>query len=548
MSALPDFTRLPYEPSDAPAAEPREPWMTAEGIEVTSHYTAADLDGLEALDTYPGLPPFVRGPYPTMYVNQPWTIRQYAGFSTAEESNAFYRRNLAGGQKGLSVAFDLATHPRLRFRPPARLRRRRPRGRGDRLDPRHADVVRRHPARPGLRLDDDERRGAAGAGALHRRRGGAGSASGQACWHDPERHPQRIHGAQHLHLPARGLDAHRFRHLRPHRAAHAEVQLDLDFRLPHAGGRRDGRPRARLHPRRRPRIYPRRARRRPRYRRLRAAAIVLLGDRHELLHGGRQDARRAPHLVRPRQAVLAEEREVARTAHALPDVGLVAHRAGRLEQRRAHADRGDGGHRRPHAVAAHERARRGAGAADRRVRPHRPQHADLPAAGERHLADHRSVGRLVLRRAPHARSGGAGARAYGGDRGARRHGEGDRGRAAEAAHRGDGDADAGAHRRRHAGGDRRQPLPAARRQRPRAAQDRRAGRARAADRQARKAARGARQGRADGGARRAARGRERRRQFARAGDRRGPRQGDGRRDFLRAGGRVRPPCGEAPRW
>ena len=73
-------------------------------------YTAADLDGLDFLATYPGLPPYLRGPYPTMYVNQPWTIRQYAGFSTAEESNAFYRRNLAAGQKGLSVAFDLPTH------------------------------------------------------------------------------------------------------------------------------------------------------------------------------------------------------------------------------------------------------------------------------------------------------------------------------------------------------------------------------------------------------------------------------------------------------
>ena len=85
-------------------------WVTPEGIDVKPLYTAADLDGLDFLHTYPGLPPYLRGPYPTMYVNQPWTIRQYAGFSTAEESNAFYRRNLAAGQKGLSVAFDLPTH------------------------------------------------------------------------------------------------------------------------------------------------------------------------------------------------------------------------------------------------------------------------------------------------------------------------------------------------------------------------------------------------------------------------------------------------------
>ncbi|MBX5486635.1 MAG: methylmalonyl-CoA mutase [Mycolicibacterium hassiacum] len=89
-------------------------WSTPEGIDVKPVYIGADRDAVaEAgypLHSFPGLPPFVRGPYPTMYVNQPWTIRQYAGFSTAAESNAFYRRNLAAGQKGLSVAFDLATH------------------------------------------------------------------------------------------------------------------------------------------------------------------------------------------------------------------------------------------------------------------------------------------------------------------------------------------------------------------------------------------------------------------------------------------------------
>jgi methylmalonyl-CoA mutase len=88
----------------------RQPWMTLEGIEVKPLYTAADLEGLEHLDYAAGLPPYLRGPYSTMYAMHPWTIRQYAGFSTAEDSNAFYRRNLAAGQKGLSVAFDLATH------------------------------------------------------------------------------------------------------------------------------------------------------------------------------------------------------------------------------------------------------------------------------------------------------------------------------------------------------------------------------------------------------------------------------------------------------
>jgi methylmalonyl-CoA mutase len=94
--------------ASAPASG--QPWLSPEGIEVLASYGPEHLEGLDALDTWPGLSPFLRGPYPTMYTTQPWTIRQYAGFSTAEESNAFYRRNLAAGQKGLSVAFDLATH------------------------------------------------------------------------------------------------------------------------------------------------------------------------------------------------------------------------------------------------------------------------------------------------------------------------------------------------------------------------------------------------------------------------------------------------------
>ena len=89
---------------------PRALWLTPEGIDVKPLYGPDDARGLDFLDGFPGIPPYVRGPYPTMYVTQPWTIRQYAGFSTAEHSNAFYRRNLAAGQKGLSIAFDLATH------------------------------------------------------------------------------------------------------------------------------------------------------------------------------------------------------------------------------------------------------------------------------------------------------------------------------------------------------------------------------------------------------------------------------------------------------
>ncbi len=123
MSTFPDFSTLSFDDASrgagsADAATWRElagsaadeVFQTPEGIPVKPLYTADDVAGLTHLEGMPGIAPFVRGPYPTMYVQQPWTIRQYAGFSTAEQSNAFYRRNLAAGQKGLSIAFDLATH------------------------------------------------------------------------------------------------------------------------------------------------------------------------------------------------------------------------------------------------------------------------------------------------------------------------------------------------------------------------------------------------------------------------------------------------------
>ncbi len=122
MKGIGEFANVPLvEPgtscaklADWQAAVDGEPerliWQTPEKIPVRPLYTSADLEGVDHLDTMPGMPPFLRGPYATMYVQRPWTVRQYAGFSTAKESNAFYRRNLAAGQRGLSIAFDLATH------------------------------------------------------------------------------------------------------------------------------------------------------------------------------------------------------------------------------------------------------------------------------------------------------------------------------------------------------------------------------------------------------------------------------------------------------
>jgi len=111
MSRIPDFANVAFDDAAVMAAEANAaPWLTPEGILVKPAYGPDDVAGLDFLDTFPGIAPYLRGPYPAMYATQPWTVRQYAGFSTAEDSNAFYRRNLAAGQKGLSIAFDLPTH------------------------------------------------------------------------------------------------------------------------------------------------------------------------------------------------------------------------------------------------------------------------------------------------------------------------------------------------------------------------------------------------------------------------------------------------------
>src|ERR1022692_5247165 len=113
MTRIPAFADIAFDArprTGAASPSAADLWQTPEGIAIKPAYGARDLDGLPSLDTYPGAAPYLRGPYPTMYVQRPWTIRQYAGFSTAEDSNAFYRRNLAAGQQGISIAFDLATH------------------------------------------------------------------------------------------------------------------------------------------------------------------------------------------------------------------------------------------------------------------------------------------------------------------------------------------------------------------------------------------------------------------------------------------------------
>jgi len=217
MTTFPDFTALDLGASYVGGGDAAkgDPWVTPEDIPVQTSYSAADTARLDFLDDFPGLPPFGRGPYPTMYTQRPWTIRQYAGFSTAEDSNAFYRRNLAAGQKGLSVAFDLATH------------------RG--YDSDHPRVV-GDVGMAGVAIDSiyDMRTLFSGIPL------------------DQMSVSMTMNGAvlpvMALYIVAaeeqgvQAFDADHLRYLRLHVGQHAPVQFDLDQRLSHAGGRCDGRP------------------------------------------------------------------------------------------------------------------------------------------------------------------------------------------------------------------------------------------------------------------------------------------------------------------
>ncbi len=214
-------------------------WNTLEGIAVKPLYTAEDTADLPHMGGVPGIAPFTRGVRATMYAGRPWTIRQYAGFSTAEESNAFYRKNLAAGQQGVSVAFDLATH------------------RGyDSDHPRVEGDV----GKAGVAIDSVEDMKILFDGipldkvSVSMTMNGAvipilasfivageeqGVPRAAAFRHHSERYSERIHGAQHLCLSARTLDADHRGYHRIYRGRDAEIQLDFDLRLSHARGGRE---------------------------------------------------------------------------------------------------------------------------------------------------------------------------------------------------------------------------------------------------------------------------------------------------------------------
>ena len=328
-----------------------------------------------------------------MYTTQPWTIRQYAGFSTAEESNAFYRRNLAAGQKGLSVAFDLATHRGYDSD--------HPRVRGD-VGMAGVAIDSIYDARTlfdGIPLDEMSVSMTMNGAVLPVMALYIAAAEEQGV------KPEQLAGTiqndilkefmvrnTYIYPPAPSMriisDIFSFTAERMPRfnsisisgyhmqEAGATADLELAYTL--ADGVEYLRAGLDAGPRHRP---------------VRAAAVLLLGDRHELLHGGRQDARGPRDLGAAGARVRPAEPQVAEPAHPQPDQRLVADRPGRLQQRRPHLHRGDGLDPGPHPVAAHQRAGRGDRAADRLLGADRPQHPAAAPAGERHHRHHRPVGR-----------------------------------------------------------------------------------------------------------------------------------------------------------
>jgi hypothetical protein len=372
-------------------------WMTPEGIPVKPLYTAADLEQIETVGSLPGFPPFTRGPKATMYTGRPWTVRQYAGFSTAEESNKFYRANLAAGQMGLSVAFDLATH------------------RG--YDSDHPRVV-GDVGKAGVAIDSVEDMKILFDGIPLDKMSVSMTMNGAVLpvlasyivAAEEQGVPQdKLAGTIQNDIlkefmvrntyiyppgPSMRIVADIIEHTALYMPKFNSISIS-GYHMQEAGSTlvqelaftiADGLE------------YVRRQGQGFRRRCLRAAALVLLLHRHELLHGSRQAARRALPVGRAGEALRAQEGRFAVTAHALPDLGRVADREGPVQQRDPHRLRGDGGGAGRHAVAAHQRVRRGDRAADPDLGPHRAQHAADPPARDRRHQGRRSAGRQLLRR------------------------------------------------------------------------------------------------------------------------------------------------------
>jgi hypothetical protein len=445
---IPDFTKINWTEGARDKRErTAEIWHTPEGIPIKHLYGESDLDGLPMLDTWPGAAPYLRGPYPTMYVQQPWTIRQYAGFSTAEESNAFYRRNLAAGQKGLSIAFDLATHRGYDSD--------HPRVAGDvgmagvaidsildmrqlfdgiPLDQMTVSMTMNGAVLPilALYIVAAEEQGVA-------EKDLAGTIQNDILkefmvrntYIYPPKPSMRIVSDIFSYTSQR-MPKFNSISISGYHMQEAGATADLELAYTIADGIE--------------------------YARAGVAAgldIDKFAPRlsffwaigmNFFMEVAKLRAARLLWAEADAEEFRAEGCALAVAAHPLPDVGLVAHRAGPVQQHRPHHDRGDGGDPRPYAVAAHQFLRRGAGAADGSFRPHRAQHAAHPAEGERHDAHHRSVGRLGLCRAPHARPRRPRHGPYRGGREAGWYGRRRRKGHSETAHRRSGRSNPGAHR------------------------------------------------------------------------------------------------------
>ena len=489
MTQIPNFASVDFAIATADNAATRAALADPEGIPVKPAYGPDDVKGLDFLDTYPGIAPYLRGPYPTMYVTQPWTVRQYAGFSTAEDSNAFYRRNLAAGQKGLSVAFDLATH------------------RG--YDSDHARVS-GDVGMAGVAIDSIYDMRTLFSGIPLDQMSVSMTMNGAVlpvlalyivAAEEQGVPPEKLSGTiqndilkefmvrnTYIYPPTPSMriisDIFAFASERMPKFNSISIS---GYHMQEAGATQD------------------------------LELAYTLADGVEYVRAGQKAGldidRFAPRLsffwaigmnffmevakLRAARMIWAKlmKAEGAKDARSLSlrthsqTSGWSLDRAGRLQQRGAHRDRGDGGDAGPYPIAAHQRARRGAGAAVGLLRAHRAQHAAVPAAGKRHHAHRRSVGRLVLCRAADRRACQEGLEPYPGSRRARRHGEGDRGRHSEAAHRGGRRQGTGAHRLAHAVGDRREQVQADRREADRRAEGGQFRGAHAAARQARAAER-----------------------------------------------------------
>ena len=348
------------------------------------------------------MPPYLRGPRATMYANRPWTIRQYSGFSTAEESNRFYRDNLEGRADGAVGRLRSRDPSRLRQRPSARRRRCRQGRRRDRLGRGHEDPVRRHPARQDERVDDDERRGAAGAGRLHRRRRGAGRRRRRSSQGTIQNDILKEFMVRNTYIyppgPSMRIVADIIEYTARHMPKFNSISIS-GYHMQEAGATCGAG--AGLHPRRRARIRARGAVARARHRRVRAAPVVLLRHRHEFLHGDRQAARRAAALGAADRAVRARRtRRASRCARiARPRASASPSRtrtttssAPTIEALAAVL----GGTQSLHTNSFDEAL----GAADAVLGGDRAQHPADPRRGDRHPACRRSAGRQLLRREP----------------------------------------------------------------------------------------------------------------------------------------------------